>query len=191
MTHGIILPKSMCPKIQDERTHMSMIPYASAIGSIMYAMLCTRLDVSYALSVMSRYQSDPSEGHLRKTKDLFLIYGDGDLIVSGYIDVGFKYDRNDLKSQFGYVFTLNSGAIGWKSFEQDTTMDSTIESKYIEASKASMEVFWMRMFISKLGMVPSILIHLYCDNNGAITQAKVPWSNQRSKQLFRRYHLIR
>ena len=41
MTHGINLSKSMCPKTQDERTHMSMIPYASTIGSIMYAMILT------------------------------------------------------------------------------------------------------------------------------------------------------
>ena len=67
----------------DERDRMSKIPYASAIGSIMYAMLCTRPDVSYALSITSRYQSDPGESHwtavknilkyLRRTKDIFLI----------------------------------------------------------------------------------------------------------------------
>ena len=70
---------------------MSVISYASTIGSIMYNILCTKPDVSYALSVTSKYQSDPSEGHwvaiknilkyLRSTKDVFLIYGDGDLIV--------------------------------------------------------------------------------------------------------------
>ena len=64
---------------------MTMIPYASAIGSIMYVVLCTRPNVSYALRVTSRYQMDPSEGHwvainnilkyLRKTKDVFLIHG--------------------------------------------------------------------------------------------------------------------
>ena len=42
---------------------MSAIPYASAVGSIMYAMICTRPDVSYALSVVSRYQADPGEIH--------------------------------------------------------------------------------------------------------------------------------
>ena len=63
MVSRITLSKSMCSKTQDERTHMSMIPYASAIGSIMYAMLCTRPDVSYALSVTSRYQSDPGKGY--------------------------------------------------------------------------------------------------------------------------------
>ena len=53
--------------------------------------------------------------YLRKTKDVFLIYGDGDLIVSGYTDVSFQSNRDDFKSQSGYVFTLISGTISWKS----------------------------------------------------------------------------
>ena len=63
MTHGITLSKSLCLGTRDERTHMSFIPYTSAIGSIMYPMICTRLNVSYALSDTSRYQSNPSKGH--------------------------------------------------------------------------------------------------------------------------------
>ena len=87
---------------------MNMIPYASTIGLIMYTMLCTRPDVSYALSVTSRYQLDLGTGHwvavknilkyLRRTNDVFLIYGDGDLIVNGYSDASFQYDRYDSKS---------------------------------------------------------------------------------------------
>ena len=61
--HGITLSKSMCPRTHDERTHMIMIPYASTIGSTMYSMICARFNVSYSLSIMSRYQLDPSEGH--------------------------------------------------------------------------------------------------------------------------------
>ena len=80
---------------------MSKIPYASAIGSIMIAMLCTRPDVSYALSITSRYQSDPGESHwiavknilkyLRRSKDMFLVYGrlEDDLVVNGYTDASF------------------------------------------------------------------------------------------------------
>ena len=47
---------------------MSRVPYASAIGSIMYAMLCTRPDVSYALSVTNRYQANPGLEHRNATK---------------------------------------------------------------------------------------------------------------------------
>ena len=63
MSHGIKLSKSQCPTTKDERERMDKIPYASAIDSIMYAMLCTRPDVSYALSMTSRFQSDPDECH--------------------------------------------------------------------------------------------------------------------------------
>ena len=63
MRHGISLSKEMCPSTPQERECMSQIPYASAIGSIMYAMICSRLDLSYALSMTSRYQANPDEGH--------------------------------------------------------------------------------------------------------------------------------
>ena len=203
MVSGITLSKSLCPQTQDERTHMNMIPYASTIGSIMYAMLCTRLDISYALSVMNKYQSDPGMGHwvavknilkyLRRTKDVFLIYGDGDLIVERYSDAGFQFDRDNSKSQSGYMFTLNGGAISWKSSKQETTMDSTTKSEYITTSEATKEAVWIKKFITELGVVPSIVhpILLYCDNNGAIAQVKEPRFHQRSKHVLRRYHLIR
>ena len=90
------------------RERMSRIPYASTIGSIMYAMICTRPDVSYALSVTSRFQSNYGEEHwaavknilkyLRRTKDMFLVYGEGDLQVSGYTDASFQSDKDDCKS---------------------------------------------------------------------------------------------
>jgi Reverse transcriptase (RNA-dependent DNA polymerase) len=59
MNHRAQLSKTQCPLTTDEQSIMSRVPYASAIGSIMYVMLCTRPDVSYALSVTSRYQANP------------------------------------------------------------------------------------------------------------------------------------
>src|SRR3954466_14041732 len=108
---------------------MDKIPYASAIGSIMYAMVCTRPGVSYALSATSRYQANPGESHLttvkrtlhylRRTKDMFLVYGGEDeLIVKGYTDASFQTDRDDFRPQSGYVFILNGGAVSWKSSKQ-------------------------------------------------------------------------
>jgi hypothetical protein len=63
MSHVVHLSKTQCPSTTDERERMSRILYALAIGSIMYAMICTCPDISYAHSVTSRYQSDPGEGH--------------------------------------------------------------------------------------------------------------------------------
>jgi len=204
MQHGLCLSKTQSPSTKEERDRMNKIPYASAIGSIMYAMLCTRPDVSYALSATSRYQSDPGDAHwvavknilkyLRRTKDSFLIYGgQEELAVIGYTDASFQTDKDDFRSQSGYVFCLNGGAVSWKSSKQDTVADSTTEAEYIAASSVAKEVVWIKKFISELGIVPSIVdpIGLYCDNNGAIAQAKEPRSHQRSKHILRRYHLIR
>ena len=149
MVRGTSLSKDMCPKTKEERDNMSRIPFASAVGSIMYAMICTRPDVSYALSMCSRYQADPGEGHwiavknilkyLKRTKDAFLIYGGGELEVSGYTDASFQTDKDDFKSQSGYIFCLNNRAVSWKSSKKDTVADSTTEAEYIAASEAAKE----------------------------------------------------
>ena len=108
----------------EERERTKVVPYASAIGSIMYAMLCTRPDVCLAISLAGSYQSNPGVDHwttvknilkyLKRTKDMFLIYGgDKELIVNGYVDASFDTDPDDSKSQTGYVFTLNGGAVSW------------------------------------------------------------------------------
>ncbi|PKI51478.1 hypothetical protein CRG98_028189 [Punica granatum] len=74
----------MSPKTPEEREKMAQVPYASAIGSLMYVMLCTRPDIAYAVSMTSRYQSNPGLDHwtavknilkyLRRTKDMVLVY---------------------------------------------------------------------------------------------------------------------
>ena len=204
LSHGIVLSKEMCPKTEEQKGRMSRIPYASAIGSIMYAMLCTRPDVAFPLSLTSRYQSDPGDGHwsavknilkyLRKTKDVFLVYGgENELVVQGFTDASFQTDHDDFRSQSGFVFMLNGGAVSWKSSKQSTVADSSTEAEYIAASDAAKEAVWIRKFIAELGVMPSISrpIELLCDNNGAIAQAREPRSHQRSKHILRRFHLIR
>jgi hypothetical protein len=119
--------------------------------------------------------------------------GEDELNVVGYTDASFQTDKDDSRSQSGYVFCLNGGAVSWKSSKQKTVADSTTEAEYIAASNASKEAVWIRKFIMDLGVVPNIVdpMSLYCDNNGAIAQAKEPRSHQRSKHILRRFHLIR
>ena len=83
--------------------------------------------------------------------------------------------------------------MSWRSSKQDTVADSITEAEYIAASDAAKEAVWIKKFITGLGIVPSISdpVDLYCDNNGAIAQAKEPRSHQRSKHILRCYHLIR
>ncbi|GJW93927.1 retrotransposon protein, putative, ty1-copia subclass [Tanacetum coccineum] len=89
---------------------------------------------------------------------------------------GFETDRDDTKSQTGYVFILNGGAVDWKSSKQSTTTMSATEAEYIAASEARMEVVWIRKFISGLGIVPTINepIKMFCDNSAALHFANEP-----------------
>jgi hypothetical protein len=122
MLHGITGSKKQHPTDPDEQERMTMIPYASAIGCIMYAMICTHPDVFYALNAMNRYQSNYGESHwtiiknilkyLRRTKEAFLVFGgEEELIVKGYSDTNFQIDADDSKSQSGFVFYLNGGVV--------------------------------------------------------------------------------
>ena len=111
MRHGRSLSRIMSQKTPKERANMYMIPYASVIGSIMSAMLCTMLDIAHALSITSRYQADPGLEHwkavkcilkyLRRTKNLLLVYGGSSLKVEGYIDSSFQSNVDDNKSNSG------------------------------------------------------------------------------------------
>ncbi|KAL0291730.1 UNVERIFIED_CONTAM: Retrovirus-related Pol polyprotein from transposon TNT 1-94 [Sesamum radiatum] len=203
MRHGVQFSKKKSLKTNEEHKRMSNISYASAVVSIQYVVQCTKPDVAYALSVMSKYQACTGVAHwgavkrilkyLKRTKNMFLIYGGGELILVGYSDASFQSYDDDGKSQSGFVFKLNCGVVAWKSSKQDTTVDSTTEAEYIAASEATKEAVWMKNYIQELGVVPSIAepVVIFTDNNGATAQAKESRSHHRSKHILKLYHLLR
>jgi len=94
--HGVPLTKKQCLKTAQEEEQMRVVPYASVVGTIMYAMLCIGPDIWFAVGMIIRYQSNPRPLHsvvvnhihknLQKTTDYILVYQCEDLIASGYID---------------------------------------------------------------------------------------------------------
>ncbi|GJW82569.1 putative retrotransposon protein [Tanacetum coccineum] len=121
------LEKSQGPSTPTEVKRMKGIPYASVVGSIMYDVRCTRPDAAFSQNLTSRYQQNSCENYwtavknilkyLKNTKDMFLVYG-GDstteLGVTCYTDASWETDRDDLRSQTGFVFVMNEGAVDWK-----------------------------------------------------------------------------
>ncbi|GKB06758.1 retrotransposon protein, putative, ty1-copia subclass [Tanacetum coccineum] len=106
------LNKTQGASTPGEVKRMQNVPYASAVGSIMYAVRCTRPDVAFAQNITSRFQQNPGEPHwtavktilkyLRNTKDMFLVYGrnpEAELRVDCYCNAGFETDRDEIKSQ--------------------------------------------------------------------------------------------
>ncbi|GJZ71170.1 retrotransposon protein, putative, ty1-copia subclass, partial [Tanacetum coccineum] len=206
MQDKLRLSKSQGASTPAELKRMQSVPYASAVGSIMYAVRCTRPDVAFAQNITSRFQQNPGDLHwttvknilkyLRNTKDMFLVYG-GDLKrelrVSCYTDAGYLTDADDLKSQTGYVFVLNGGAVDWKSAKQSIFATSSAEAEYIAAFDASKEAVWVRKFISGLGVVPTIEkpINMYCDNTGAIAIANESGITKGARHFRAKVHYLR
>ena len=147
------------------------------------------------MSVTSRYQSNPGEEHwtsvksilkyLRRTKDMMLVFGNGELQVQGYTDSDFMSDIDDQKSTSGSLFVCNDGAISWKSSKQIVIADSNMEAEYIAASEAAKEAFWCKKSTTEIGVMPLDAIPLYCDNNGAIALTKELRSHQKFKHIKR------
>jgi hypothetical protein len=129
-----------CPKTQEEEEDMSHVPYAIVVGSLMYAMVCTRMDIAHTLGVLSRYMSKPRKEHWTIVKRVFRYlhgtasYGlcyqgrprlDRVLYIHGFVDEYWAGDLDRRRSTCGYVFNLFGGAISWMSKKQVVVALST------------------------------------------------------------------
>ena len=125
--HGVHLSKEQSPKTPQEVEDMRRYPYASAVRSLMYVMLCTRPDICYAVGMVSRFQSNPGLDHwtavknilkyLRRTRNYMLVFLGIDLKMIEYTDSDFQVDRDSRRSTSGSVFTLNGGSVVWRSIK--------------------------------------------------------------------------
>ncbi|GJY94491.1 hypothetical protein Tco_0510852 [Tanacetum coccineum] len=114
--------------------------------------------------------------------------------VSCYADASFQTDKDDTKSQTGYVFVLNGGAVDWKSAKQSTTAMFSTKVEYIAVAKASMEAVWKRKFIDRRGDVVSSNkrpMEMLCDNEPVIVIANNPRILKGARHFQRKYHYIR
>ncbi|RVW54404.1 Retrovirus-related Pol polyprotein from transposon TNT 1-94 [Vitis vinifera] len=165
------LSKEQSPKTEEERDHMSKVPYASAIGSLMYAMVCTRPDIAHAVGVVSRFMS-------------------ASLKLQGYVDADFAGDIDSRKSTTGFVFTLGGTAISWTSNLQKIVTLSTTEAEYVAATEAGKEMIWLHGFLDELGKKQEMGI-LHSDSQSAIFLAKNSAFHSKSKHIQTKYHFIR
>nr|GEW68772.1 hypothetical protein [Tanacetum cinerariifolium] len=183
MQEKLKLSKSQGASTPAEMKHMLNVPYASAVGSIMYAVRCTRPDVAFTQNITSRFQQN-------------LVYRcdlKRELKVSCYTDAGYLTDADDLKFLTGYVFVLNGGTVDWKSAKQSIFATSSAEAEYIAAFDASKEAVWGRKFISILSVVPTIEepISMYCDNTGAIAIANESRITKGARHFCAKVHYLR
>ena len=190
----------MCPKTQDEIDHMSKIPYASAIGSLMYAMVWTRPDIAHAVGVVRRFMENPRNEHwqavkwilryLRGTNTHTLCFGGTHICLQGYVDADMAGDKDTRRSTTGYVFTIGGTAVSWASKLQKIGSLSTTEAEYVALTEASKEILWLDRFLEELGHKQDNCV-LNSDSQSAIHLAKNVAFHARTKHIEVRYHFIR
>jgi hypothetical protein len=193
-----------CPRNALEQEQMKNIPYASAIGSLLYAQVCTRPDISIAAGMLGRYQSNPGMEHwkaakkvmryLQGTKDYDLTFRyTNHLKVVGYSDSDFAECVDSRKSTLGYIFLLARGAISWRSNKQTIVATSTMEAEFIACYEATTQALWLRNFVGGLKIADSIArsIKIFYDNRAAIFFSKNSKSGSRSKHIDIKYLRVR
>ncbi|KAJ4714183.1 Retrovirus-related Pol polyprotein from transposon TNT 1-94 [Melia azedarach] len=195
------LSVAFAPKSVEEKEYMSRVPYTSAVGSLMYAMVCTRPDLAQSVSVVSRFMGEPGKEHwqavkrifryLKGTFDVGLIYrGNTQCLVTGFSDSDYAGDVDSRRSMTGYVFTLGSSVVSWKATLQPTVTLSTTEAEYMALTEAAKEGIWLKGLVSDLGLHHDQAI-VYCDSLSAICLAKDQVHHERTKHIDVRYHFLR
>ncbi|XP_042951770.1 secreted RxLR effector protein 161-like [Carya illinoinensis] len=150
---------TQAPQTESEMEFMHQIPYASMVGSVMYAMVCTRPDLTYAVSVVSRFMSNPGKAHWHAIKWLLryilgttmlgLKYGNNvkeGCELEGFVDTDYAGSVDTRKSSTGYVFTAFGGTISWKSNLQSVVALSTTEAEYVAMTEAIKEAIWLNVY---------------------------------------------
>ena len=155
------LSKEQSSKTEEEMDHMSKVPYTSAIGCLMYAMVCTRPNIAHAVGVVSRFMSRSGKQHweavkwilryLRGSLDTYLCFTSASLKLQDYVDVDFVSDIASRKSITEFVFTLSGTFISWASNLQKIVTLSITEVEYIAATESIKEMIWLHGFLDELG----------------------------------------
>ncbi|GJU21576.1 retrovirus-related pol polyprotein from transposon TNT 1-94 [Tanacetum coccineum] len=171
---NVKLSSKMSPSSEKEMTKMSRVPYASAVESLMFAMICTRPDIAHAVGVVN----------------VALCFGESDLIVKGYVDSDYAGDLDGSKSTTRYVFTLCGGTVSWVSKLQSVVAMSTTEAEYVTAAQASKEAVWLKMLLEERGHKQE-KITLFCDNQSALYLARNSAFHSKTKHIRVQYHFVR
>ncbi|KAH9654970.1 hypothetical protein KPL70_022170 [Citrus sinensis] len=197
------LSKQQEPSDDAETEYMKKIPYSSVVGSIMYAMVCSRPDIAYGVGVVSRFMGNPGKMHWSAAKWILrYLYGSSDSgilfsrdnkVISkviGYVDSDFTGDLDKRRSTTGFVFTMCGGAVSWKASLQSVVALSTTEAEYIALTEAVKEAKWIRGIISEMGLTQDTIL-ICCDSSSAIQLSKNSKYHERTKHVDVRLHFIR
>ncbi len=173
--------------------------YRAVVGSLLYLASCTRPDLAYAVSQLTRHMSSPTKEdmaaakhalrYLAGTSSLAITYGGGGDLV-GYADASFASDPQTRKSTGAYVFLFAGACVAWRSKIQSVVALSTTEAEYIALCDASQEATYLRDLAQLLG-VRAGPVTICEDNQPCMHVATNATTTSRTKHIDVKYHYIR
>ena len=175
--------------------------YRMLVGKLLF-LTKTRPDITYAVSVISRFMQEPQEAHLQAAKhvlryvrrypDLGLFFKQGEENrLHGYTDANYGQDIDDRISVGAYIFFIGSSPVSWNSKKQSSTSRSTCESEYRALAQCSCEAIWLRRLLGELKILDNKPTHLFCDNQSSIKLSYNPVFHERSKHFEIDFHFTR
>ncbi|GJV18472.1 hypothetical protein Tco_1367492 [Tanacetum coccineum] len=181
-------------------TLVDQTKYKSMIGSLMY-LTYNRPDLVQAVCYCARYQSRPTEKHLKEVKRIFryltgninmgLWYPkDSGFALTAFLDVDHAGCLDTRKSMSGGIQFLGEKLVSWMSKKQDCTAMSSAEAEYVALSASCSQVMWMRTRVKDYGFNYNKIL-LYCDSQSALAISCNPIQHSRTKHIHTRYHFIK
>jgi len=194
LDHGLVPASSSCTPPR---------PYPELVGSLMYAMMCTRPDLAFPVSVLSRFvgpgRHDSTHWaaalrvlrYLRGTSEYSLTLGGvATPALIGFSDSSWADIIPDRRSTQGYGFSFGSGLVSWRCTRSPAIALSSCEAELYAATAAAQEALWLTYLLRELGH-PVAHATLWCDNGSTIHLAKAPVFHGRSKHIELRHFFIR
>ncbi|GAA0165699.1 hypothetical protein LIER_21028 [Lithospermum erythrorhizon] len=182
---------------------VSQIEYAKIIGSVMFLMNCTRLDIAYDVSGLSRYTHNPSSSHwttlhrllkcFKGTSDICFHFKRIPAMLEGSCDANWISGSHEISSTSDYVFTLGGGAISWNSSKQTYIARSTMKYEFIALELAGQEVDWLTNLLTYMPLwgEHGAPVSIQCDLQAATGVATNTVYNEKRRNIRIRHRIIR
>jgi hypothetical protein len=179
--------------------------YPNLLGRLKYAAVCTRPDVSTALSILGSAQATPTDAHMQALKkvlrylhgtvDMRLTLGGGtdhSLQLTGFADVDWANDSNTHKSRSGYLFTLGHGPINYKSKQHTCVAKSTCEAEYCSADDVTKEENHLWQLIGEIFNAPiTETTTILEDKQSAIAYSPNALVSKKTKHIGMKWHFLK
>jgi hypothetical protein len=183
---------------KNNRISRDQLRYSQIIGSLMYLASATRPDISFTVSKLSRFVSNPGDDHwcalervlhyLKGTMSLGIHHTEYPIVLEGYGDANWIADADEIYATSGYVFSLGGGTVSWKSCKQTILTRSTMEAELTALDTASVEAEWLRELLMDLPVVEKLMpaISMNYDNHIVIIKINSSKDNMKSTRHIKR-----